>query len=81
MSSVCRKNVAEESEDVRCCNCAGNHVPNSPEFEVARVRAVQQVSYMEAREIVEGASGADDMAVDALQPLEIQSVVQTVEGS
>jgi hypothetical protein len=45
-----------ESEDIRCCNCAGNHIPNSPEclvrvkeFKVARVRAVQQVSYMEAR--------------------------------
>lgn len=41
------------------------HFPNSQEcpvreYEVTRVRAIQQVSYMEAQEVVRGASGAED---------------------
>ena len=42
------------------------------------VRSIQQVCYTEAREIIEGANGAEDMAVDAPQTVEIQSVVQQV---
>jgi hypothetical protein len=75
-----------EFEGVRCCNCDGNHVPNSPEcpvrvkeYEVARVRAIQQASFTEAREIV-GVSGAEDMAVDASLTVEIQCC-STVEGN
>ena len=86
VSSVCRRNVVEESESVQCY-CDGNHLPNSPEclvrvkeYEVARVRAIQQVSYTEAREIVEGAKGAEDIAVDTPQTVEIQCC-STVEGN
>lgn len=43
-------------------------------------RSIQQVCYTEAREIVEGANGAEDMAVDAPQTVEIQCC-STVEGN
>lgn len=69
VSSVCRRNV-EESEGVRWCNCDGKHIPKSPEcpFRVNAckvARATQQGSYTDVREIVEGAKGAGNMAVDA----------------
>lgn len=52
------------------------------EFEVAWIRAVQQVSYTGAQEIVEGASGAEEtMAVDAWQPVEIQNVIHQLKDT
>lgn len=74
MYQLCAEGIfVEEYEDVRCCNSAGNHIPNSPECLVRvkefEVRSVQQVNYMEEHKIVEGVSGAEDMEV------EIQSVI------
>ena len=67
--------------------CDGTHVPNSlecpvrvKEYEVASVSAFMQLSYTEAREVVEGVRGAEDMVVDAPQTVEIQCC-STVEGN
>lgn len=40
------------------------------EVEIARIRAVQQVSYMEAVQMVGGSGNEEEMAVDAPQPAE-----------
>lgn len=65
VSSVCQQNqdVVEESDNVQCSNCGGNRIAEFlecparvKEFEVARIRDVQQLSYRDVREIVEGAS-------------------------
>lgn len=54
------------SKQFFCRNCKKyGRVSSRVEFEVAKVMAVQQVSYIEARKIVAGLSGAEDMAVDA----------------
>ena len=52
VSSVCRR---EEYHEGKCCNCGGEHVPEFlgclvrvSENEVARVRSVQRVTYLEA---------------------------------
>ena len=65
--------------NVKCCNCCGHHTSKFPEclvrvkeVEVSRNRAVQQISYVEAGNSIEGARGhssEDDMAVDAQQPV------------
>ena len=77
MTSVCRRNkyvVVEESDEAHCCNCDGNHVPKflecpvrMKEVAVARIRAIQEVSHVEAVKLAERERG-DKMAVDAPQP-------------
>lgn len=66
MASVCPRNkyvVVEESDEACCCNCDGNHVPKILEcpvrmkdVTVARIRPIQQVSYVQAVKIAEGVS-------------------------
>ena len=77
---TCLKCVSMEStcslkndDDVRCSNCGGNHVAKFLEcpasLKLQGTRDVQQVSYREVWEVVEGANGAvEAMAVDDPQP-------------
>lgn len=62
VSSLCQQKqyVGEVGDDLQCCNWGGNHVAEFlecparvEEFEVAQIRAIQQVSFTEAQEIVE----------------------------
>ena len=76
VASVCRRNtyvVVEESDEECRCNCDGNHVPKLPECSVwmkkvavARIRAIQQVFYVETVRIAEGVS-REEMVVDVPQ--------------
>ena len=65
--------VVEESDETRCCNCDGNHKSKFPDFPVrmkevavVRIRAIQQVCYVEAVKIAEGVS-REEMVVDVPQ--------------
>jgi hypothetical protein len=48
-------NMLLKSVNVKCCNCGGDYISEFPEcpvrvkeVEVSRIRAVQQISYVEA---------------------------------
>ena len=67
------------SLNVKCCHCGGDHISEfhecpirGKEVEVSRIKAVQQISYVEVVKSVEGAKGhssEEDMVVDAPQPV------------
>ena len=69
--------VAEENgEGAKCCNCSGDHEVKSlecpirvKETEIAKIGAVQRVSYVEAVKRVERLSISEcPMVVNACQP-------------
>jgi hypothetical protein len=90
-SSFCRRNkyvIVEESDEACCCNCDGNQVPEFPEcpvrmreVAVARIKTIQQVSYVEAVKIAEGGS-RDEMVVDVPQSIvnAMQEKITTVNS-
>ena len=69
MSIVCRREkYGIESVNGKYCNCP----VRAKEVEMSRIRAVQQISYVEEMKRVEGARGHSvekDMAMGALQPV------------
>ena len=81
VSSVYRlkEYVIEESVNVKCYNCGGDHISKFPEWPVrvkevegSSIRAVQQIAYVEGVKSIIGAKGhssEEDTVVDAPQPV------------
>ena len=80
VSNVCRRTEDTEERRVegrQCCNCGGDHDPEFLECpvrvkktELAKVRAVNLISYAKAIQIIEKTSGAsEEMVVYTPQPV------------
>ena len=68
---MCRREGYRTPDEVKCCNCGDEHSPTFLERpvkvknEVARVRSVQRVSYLEAVRRLEGTRvGEEAMVVE-----------------